>query len=433
MMKVLSILFSGYGYCLELLISMGLVIGVVSLQKKDIWRVVVAIIGLFLLSSVWSLVEKALTPVYITPLRLGLYDMIEYCSFFAYIAFAVWIISKQRGSGAIFLAVGAYSIQHLVYKIAEVCSYMAGIAGVFVSTVVYLVVEGGLYVAAYLLFGRYFQKIRGGLLRASSVFMLVAGMLLIAVVLQYSVEDASSYYYIYAFYDIISGVLLLFIMRSIIVNGELKSEYEMLEYIRWQENEQYELARKNIELLDIKLHDIKHLIYGLRSRMSEEDFYDIEKLISVYDMTVKTDNEVLDIIFSQKSLECEQNHIRFEKVVNGELLRFMETADIYSMFCNAIDNAIDACLTNKNEERRIISLMVRKTMNMAHIHIENYFEGEIKFKDGLPVTTKKKKDFHGFGTKSIRNIVTKYKGSLNFSAKDGIFCLDILFPLPNDK
>ncbi len=428
-MEVFLALLSGYGYCGELIASTAAVAYFPTVKSGRVWRIAVAILGLLALSSLWTVLKRVIPPVYIPPLMLGLYDILEYCSIFAYLTFAVWLVNGVKLKSALFLAVGAYSVQHTSYKIAEVVSHITRNAVGELSYLFYIAVMVGLLIGAFFFFRKYFQKLREGIVRVSTVVLLIAGMLLIAILLQYSVEDDSSYYYIYAFYDIISGFLLLFVMRAILVNGELKSEYEMLEYIRWQENEQYELAKKNVEQLDIKLHDIKHLIYGLKGRMSEEDFYDIEKLISVYDMTVKTDNEVLDIIFSQKSLQCEQSNIRFEKVVNGELLSFMERADIYSLFCNAIDNAIEACATNEDEERRIISLMVRKSMNMVHIHLENFFSGSISFKDGLPQTTKEKKDFHGFGMKSIRNIVVKYGGTLNVSAKDNAFSLDILFPL----
>ena len=47
--------------------------------------------------------------------------------------------------------------------------------------------------------------------------------------------------------------------------------------------------------------------------------------------------------------------------------------------------------------------------------------------DGLPKTTKSNKDYHGFGTKSIKMIVNKYRGDLKITTKKNIFTLSILF------
>ena len=55
------------------------------------------------------------------------------------------------------------------------------------------------------------------------------------------------------------------------------------------------------------------------------------------------------------------------------------------------------------------------------------------FSDGLPMTTKQEKAHHGFGVKSMRRITEKYDGDLSMNAEDGVFTLNILFPLKTEK
>ena len=50
---------------------------------------------------------------------------------------------------------------------------------------------------------------------------------------------------------------------------------------------------------------------------------------------------------------------------------------------------------------------------------------------GLPVTTKKEKLEHGYGMKSIQEIVQKYNGQMQVRFENHTFILDILLPLPN--
>lgn len=38
--------------------------------------------------------------------------------------------------------------------------------------------------------------------------------------------------------------------------------------------------------------------------------------------------------------------------------------------------------------------------------------------------------FHGYGTKSIKNTVARYDGTVNFSAENGIFLVKMSFSLP---
>jgi len=87
-----------------------------------------------------------------------------------------------------------------------------------------------------------------------------------------------------------------------------------------------------------------------------------------------------------------------------------------------------------NPEDRIITLMVRKAHGMVLIHVDNRYVGELKFENGLPLTTKGNKLYHGYGLKSIRNVVEKYDGSFDISTKDGLFELNIIFRnMENDR
>ena len=49
------------------------------------------------------------------------------------------------------------------------------------------------------------------------------------------------------------------------------------------------------------------------------------------------------------------------------------------------------------------------------------------------MTTKQDKAYHGFGVKSMRRITEKYDGDLSMNAEDGVFTLNILFPLKTEK
>ena len=65
------------------------------------------------------------------------------------------------------------------------------------------------------------------------------------------------------------------------------------------------------------------------------------------------------------------------------------------------------------------------------IHVENYFEGKLVMRDGIPVTTKEDKNYHGYGMLSIRRIVEKYSGNFSISTEDQLFQIDIMLPIPD--
>lgn len=98
------------------------------------------------------------------------------------------------------------------------------------------------------------------------------------------------------------------------------------------------------------------------------------------------------------------------------------------MFGNILDNAIEAVYKLKNNEKRQINIVIKNVYSLISITVENYYEGNIVLdKNGLPITTKDNKDFHGFGMKSIKMIVDKYHGDMNITKRNDIFSLNILF------
>jgi len=66
----------------------------------------------------------------------------------------------------------------------------------------------------------------------------------------------------------------------------------------------------------------------------------------------------------------------------------------------------------------------------VHIQVENRYIGEIRFRNGMPLTSKGDENYHGFGVKSIRSTAEKYGGSMRVTSRDQWFRLNILLPVP---
>ena len=84
-------------------------------------------------------------------------------------------------------------------------------------------------------------------------------------------------------------------------------------------------------------------------------------------------------------------------------------------------------------EKRLIHLTLSTKKNFVMIQVRNYCEGTIKLRDGYPVTTKADKSAHGFGIKSIKYTVEKYRGTVTFDVNKNWFELRILIPQPGEK
>ena len=204
-----------------------------------------------------------------------------------------------------------------------------------------------------------------------------------------------------------------------------------LQALERQKQEQYRFSQELIDSINIKSHDLKKQINYLRNEKSgrEDLLNEIENITDQFDSNIQTHNEALTAILSEKSLVCSANGIPFTCMADGEGIGFMRDLDIYTLFANLIDNAIEASVALP-KERRSIALVVRRQFDFLSIHLSNYFNGEVLEQDGELLTLKEDHKNHGFGSKSIRQIVENYDGTYSYKTDECIFTVNILIPFP---
>ena len=226
--------------------------------------------------------------------------------------------------------------------------------------------------------------------------------------------------------------VILYLQSELFKKSAMRRELEVINLLWKKEQEQYKLSRENIALINQKCHDLKHQIRAIRNA-SEEDknkyLEGMEDSIRIYEAIVKTGNEVLDTILTEKSLYCKDKEITVSCVADGSQMNFIDTADLYAILGNALDNAIEAVVKLESEEQKQIDVMVYRQQNFLVMNIVNPIAEKLVYEEDLPVTTKGDKRYHGFGLKSMNYIVKKYDGFLNISEADGCFSLKILIPI----
>ena len=134
------------------------------------------------------------------------------------------------------------------------------------------------------------------------------------------------------------------------------------------------------------------------------------------------------MILTEKSLICKKYGITLTCLADAERLRFMREGDLYSLFGNLLDNAIEAVKKLDAPEKRIIALNIKPAEEMLTIGLSNYYQGTVELEGGLPRTSKEDKNYHGFGMKSVKRIVEQYGGALTLRVADNMFRVSILFP-----
>lgn len=224
------------------------------------------------------------------------------------------------------------------------------------------------------------------------------------------------------------GLAVLFICSGLLSLSEKDQQLEVLHHLWRQDKIQFESIRDNMDVINMKCHDLKHILDKIEGKLTSEEISSLREAIQFYDANIKTGNEVLDVVLCEKAMTCQKNGITFSCLADGTKLTFLTPVQTYTLFGNIIDNAIEAVKQLSSPEDKIISLICRETSQGLEIEESNYFSGELQLAGGLPVTVKEDRSHHGFGTKSIQYIAEQYGGALDIHILDNMFFLKVRFP-----
>ena len=227
--------------------------------------------------------------------------------------------------------------------------------------------------------------------------------------------------------------LLATVTGAVRIEG-LAGEAEQLGAMLVEKERQYRLSAETIDIINRKCHDIKRQLRAIElvdEAKRAELVQGMERAISVYDAVSNTDNAALNTILSEKQLYCTAHGISLTCAANGKELAFFDPVDLYVLLSNLLDNAIEAAEKLEEPEKRVISLTASvRNGSFLVIRTDNYFEGGLSLRDGLPQTSKRDRAYHGFGVKSIRHIAEKYGGTFHVEADGDIFVALVDIPLP---
>lgn len=367
--------------------------------------------------------------------------ILYYAVMFCVIVSDIWFVFDTTLFDALIAGVSAYTAQHCAYDILMLTTALLRIdmKSIYFTArhyVLEIIIYAVVYTAVYQIFGKKIKFISARLRKRTIWIVLSIGILGFTIVLNLlsSMQPAGMIRNICFTYDVIGTVFSLMVLFYMSRNHNLESDVEDLEQMLKMKKEYYEFSKENIELVNIRCHDIRQQLDYIKTSgetvLTNDIIGRIQKDINVYDAISKTGNDALDVVITEKSLYCEKHNIRMTCMADGERLNFIDAVDLYFIFGNIIQNAIEGVEKIDTVEKRIISLIVKANEKLLIIQAENYYSGQIQMENGLPVTTKEDKKKHGSGMKSIRMLIQKYRGEMTIKAKEDIFLLNIVIPIP---
>ncbi len=229
---------------------------------------------------------------------------------------------------------------------------------------------------------------------------------------------------------------VLYLQNELFRESAISKELEQMDWMWHQHQMQYQLSKETIAQLNQKSHDLKYKVEALRSMNDSEEkarqLDEMEQTARIYDHIMRTGNEVLDVILTEKSLYCQSEQIQIHCIADGKILRFINSVDLYTVFGNAIDNAIECVSAIRDQEKRSIDILIHKKQQFAVIVIRNPSKSQLKYKEGRLISSKLEKGYHGFGVRSIQLIAAKYNGKAVLEQEQDIVTLRIVIPIPDE-
>lgn len=185
------------------------------------------------------------------------------------------------------------------------------------------------------------------------------------------------------------------------------------------------LIESQQELHQIR-HDLKHVLDTING-------YDKESLSSIYKkyngklddvyIPINSGNETIDIILNAKYIQAKRNDISMKSIVNLPNSYPFEDEDLQVILINLLDNALE----NIGGDR-LISVELVEIANLFVIKMCNTVDGCVIDGNGEFINVSKKEG-HGYGIPSIKEILKSYHGVMNYKQEADIVIVTITMPM----
>lgn len=219
---------------------------------------------------------------------------------------------------------------------------------------------------------------------------------------------------------------VLGLQNELFVKNAVQKELDTMNLLYEKRTEQYARARRGVDLINRRCHALKVELARLRAAGGQPDPH-AEEAVQALESMVRTGNEVLDTVLTEKSFLCEELGISLNCVADGKMLSFLEMSDLYVLFSELLENAFQAVLQFAEPKRRLVEVLVYRRQGFVVVRVSNPVAEPPVIVRGLP---RPKPGEPALGLKTVRRISQRYQGRLSCDVQDAVFTLRIVFPAP---
>ena len=236
---------------------------------------------------------------------------------------------------------------------------------------------------------------------------------------------------------LLTSNLLMFGMNQ--YHQKKNEEFTQMQLLLQQESDRaqyYEMLLTQNENQRILIHNIKKHLQSIAmlNEQREHDKIDayIRQLIlssNLKEASRLCDHELLNSILCRYMQQCIKGHITFHADIRKRTVDFIASNDLTSLFCNLLDNAMEAAGIVPNSFIEINTSKREKTPFVVITVINSCRTNPFLSKGRQLCTQKSDKSRHGFGLKSIRKTVQKYHGNMQMYYNNDTFTFHTIITL----
>ena len=242
------------------------------------------------------------------------------------------------------------------------------------------------------------------------------------------------YNVIFLFIINVGALLIYYIM--LMMDGQLAKNLQLEEeqHYRDLEHVAFQTLQERMEETRRMRHDLRHHIHMVNYYLEEKNYDKLQEYVNAYRESIPDmerirfcDNRIVNNIIFYFASQAMEQKIDFQaQLVVAEQLNVTDH-EIAVLLGNLLENALDACMEQKETERRII-VKGKGDARSLIFTIDNTCENEIKRnKKGELLTTKPQGN--GIGVNSAKKIVDRYNGFFSADKRGEMFCVSFMLDL----
>ena len=231
----------------------------------------------------------------------------------------------------------------------------------------------------------------------------------------------------------LDAVIFIF-LRKMNRTSQIEKERDIMEIqLQRQQDEMQHLQQQYEEILILR-HDFRNGIDCLCGMVEQGDCSGAleyakqfkERKVNTILSQVQCSSTMLNAVVNAKFNDAQSKGIDTSLRLVVQIPHDLEF-DLSIMLSNLLDNAIEAC--EKNPSNAQILLTISEEAGYYRIVVRNTIAASVLKKNQELKTEKADKKLHGWGLRSVTDLVSKRNGLIDFYEKEGMFYVDILLPI----